>query len=177
VTPSKYMHEFKSDDDFAKEPSPETSLYLPDCMIGAVDGVKFNVKGKNSGKGMLAKMSMGHEYQFRAHTPQDAIKWHDIIASQAGVTTQEAPISPVNEAPAPAYQTLPPGETGTVGGTNYPTEKSAAGPGMTASEQAALGGTSTTTPHNNQSVESTVIAPSAYLPENSAHGTSTLDKA
>jgi len=211
VTPSKYMHEFKSDDDFAKEPSPETSLYLPDCVIGAVDGVKFNVKGKNSGKGMLAKMSMGHEYQFRAHTPQDALKWHDIISSQAGQTTHEAPISPVGEAPAPAYQTLPPGEAGTVGaagvaGTGasaYPTEKTAAGPGMTASEQAALGGPSTTAaplggssttaaPLNNQSAETGTIAPSAYLnnqtagtgtaapsaylPENSAHGVSTMDK-
>lgn len=34
VTPSKYLHEFKTDDDFAKDPSPETSLYLPDCLIG-----------------------------------------------------------------------------------------------------------------------------------------------
>jgi hypothetical protein len=186
VTPSKYLHEFKSDDDFAKEPSPETSLYLPDCVIGAVDGVKFNVKGKNSGKGMLAKMSMGHEYQFRAHTPQDALKWHDIIASQAGQTTNEAPISPVGETAAPAYQTLPPGEAGAAGvaGTGaaasaYPAEKTAAGPGMTASEQAALGGPSTTAaPLNNQSAETGTIAPSAYLPENSAHhGASTLDKA
>jgi len=204
VTPSKYMHEFKSDDDFAKEPSPETSLYLPDCVIGAVDGVKFNVKGKNSGKGMLAKMSMGHEYQFRAHTPQDALKWHEIISSQAGQTTHEAPISPVSpvgESAAPAYQTLPPGETGTAsiagtgaGASAYPTEKTAAGPGMTASEQAALGGQSTTAaPLNNQSAETGTIAPSAYsnnpsvgtgtaapsayLPENSAaHGTSTTDK-
>lgn len=34
ITPSKFMHEFKSDDDFSKDPKPETSLYLPDCMIG-----------------------------------------------------------------------------------------------------------------------------------------------
>jgi len=187
VTPSKYMHEFKTDDDFAKEPTPETSLYLPDCVIGAVDGVKFNVKGKNSGKGMLAKMSMGHEYHFRAHTPQDAMKWHEIIASQAGQTTNETPTSPVGE--EPAYQSFPQGETGTVGaagvagtgaGASALPEKSAAGPGMTASEQAALGPSSTTAaPLSNESAETGTVAPSAYLPENSSatHGVSTMDKA
>jgi len=186
VTPSKYMHEFKTDDDFAKEPSPETSLYLPDCVIGAVDGVKFNVKGKNSGKGMLAKMSMGHEYQFRAHTPQDAQKWHDIISSQAGQTTNETPTSPVGE--EPAYQSLPPGETGTVGGAGVAgtgagasalPEKSAAGPGMTASEQAALGPSSATAPQVNQSAETGTVGSSAYLPENAGatQGVSTMDKA
>lgn len=150
ITPSKYLHEFKTDDDFAKEPQPETSLYLPDCLIGAVDGVKFNVKGKNSSKGMLSKMSMGHEYHFRAHTPQDAQKWHDIIASQAGQTTNELPVSPVSPAgDEHSYQNLPPSETGTVGatgagaGTGVATstlpEKSAAGPGLTASEADGLG--------------------------------------
>jgi hypothetical protein len=44
ITPAKYMHEFASDDDFAKDPVPETSLYLPDCMIGALDGQKFMVR-------------------------------------------------------------------------------------------------------------------------------------
>ncbi|KAH9827800.1 PH domain-containing protein [Teratosphaeria destructans] len=85
VTPSKYMHEFKTDDDFAKDPTPENSLYLPDCLIGAVDGANFNVKGKDASKGALAsKMSMSHEYAFKAHTPEDARKWHDVIASVAG---------------------------------------------------------------------------------------------
>jgi hypothetical protein len=37
------MHEFRTDDDFSKDPVPETSLYLPDCMIGALDGLKFQV--------------------------------------------------------------------------------------------------------------------------------------
>lgn len=34
ITPSKYLHEFKTDDDFAKDPTPETSLYIPDCVVG-----------------------------------------------------------------------------------------------------------------------------------------------
>lgn len=143
VTPSKYLHEFKTDDDFAKEPQPETSLYLPDCLIGAVDGVKFNVKGKNSSKGVLSKMSMGHEYHFRAHTPQDAQKWHDVISSVVGQTTNELPTSPVSPAGEQAHQTFPPAETGTVGaaGTGAATstipEKSAADPGLSSYEREA----------------------------------------
>lgn len=34
ITPSKFLHEFKTDDDFAKDPAPETSLYIPDCVVG-----------------------------------------------------------------------------------------------------------------------------------------------
>ncbi|KAL1589814.1 hypothetical protein WHR41_01571 [Cladosporium halotolerans] len=137
VTPSRYLHEFKTDDDFAKDPHPENSLYLPDCMIGAVDGVKFNVKGKDTSKGLMSKMSMGHEYHFRAHTPQDAQKWHDIIASQVGQATNETPTSPTGSAASPtgsvgeegAYQSFHQGETGTTGTTAAP---------MTASEKDGL---------------------------------------
>ena len=92
VTPAKYLHEFKSDDDFAKDPTPENSLYLPDCLIGAVDGTKFNVKGKDLSKGTLgSKLAVSHEYVFKAHTAEDARKWHDTIASVAGQTTNELP--------------------------------------------------------------------------------------
>lgn len=91
VTPSKYLHEFKTDDDFAKDPTPENSLYLPDCMIGAVDGVKFNVRGKDASGGAMAKLSRAHEFAFKAHTPDDAQKWHAIISGVAGQTTAEAP--------------------------------------------------------------------------------------
>ena len=93
VTPSRYLHEFKSDDDFAKDPSPENSLYLPDCLIGSVDGTKFNVKGKDASKGVMSKMSMSHEYQFKAHTAQDAQKWHDVIAGVSGGASGSAPNS------------------------------------------------------------------------------------
>ncbi len=104
VTPSKYLHEFKSDDDFSKDPSPENSLYLPDCLIGAVDGTKFNVKGKDASKGALSKMSMSHEYRFAAHTPEDARKWHDIITSVAGGASTSAPTSPVATNASPIQQ-------------------------------------------------------------------------
>lgn len=92
VTPSKFMHEFKSDDDFAKDPAPETSLYLPDCVVGAVDGLKFQIKGKDvSGSSFGNKLSMSHEYAFKAHTPQDAQSWWEAIRSVTGSTTNELP--------------------------------------------------------------------------------------
>lgn len=102
VTPSKYLHEFKTDDDFAKDPSPENSLYLPDCMVGAVDGVKFNVRGKDaSGNAMLNKMSRSHEFAFKAHTADDAKKWHSVIASVAGQTSNEMPAHDDSPAASP----------------------------------------------------------------------------
>ncbi|KXT07445.1 hypothetical protein AC578_457 [Pseudocercospora eumusae] len=122
VTPSKYLHEFKSDDDFAKDPSPENSLYLPDCMIGAVDGVKFNVRGKDtSGSALMNKMGRAHEFAFRAHTPADAQKWHSIIASVAGQSTNEMPGNDESPAGSPVVsqsETAPPQQT--TGSTESP---------------------------------------------------------
>lgn len=137
VTPSRYLHEFKSDDDFAKDPSPENSLYLPDCLVGAVDGVKFNIKGKDASKGMMSKMSMSHEYQFKAHTPGDAQKWHDVIQSVSGGASNSTPNSPVvgndSSTMSPTSPTSPStATTGTTGttGTSYEKE-SAASPTQT----------------------------------------------
>ena len=118
VTPSKYLHEFKSDDDFAKDPSPENSLYLPDCMIGAVDGVKFNVRGKDtSGNALMNKMGRAHEFAFKAHTPSDAQKWHSIIASVAGQSTNEMPGNDESPAGSPVV-----GRSDTTGSVASPSE-------------------------------------------------------
>ncbi|KAF1953677.1 hypothetical protein CC80DRAFT_550977 [Byssothecium circinans] len=103
ITPSKFLHEYKTDDNFAKEPVPEMSLYLPDCVIGAVSGQKFNVKGKDVSKGKLGKsFSMSHELSFKAHTPQAASQWWSIISEAAGHVSAEkpetsAPTSPVSD--------------------------------------------------------------------------------
>ena len=81
VTPAGYLHEFKDNDNFAKDPVPEHSLYLPDTTIGAVDGTKFTIKGKDShGSKISQKMSISSEYQFKAHTDADAQAWHKTIA-------------------------------------------------------------------------------------------------
>jgi hypothetical protein len=100
VTPSKFLHEFKTDDDFAKDPVPELSLYLPDCMVGAVSGQKFNVKGKDVSKGKLgSSFSMSHEVQFKAHTPQAANQWWEIIRQAAGSVTADVPEGSVPTSP------------------------------------------------------------------------------
>ena len=137
ITPSKFMHEFKTDDDFAKDPAPETSLYLPDCVVGALDGNKFAVKGKDvSGSSIGNKLAMSHEYSFRAHTPQDAQKWWEALRGATGSTTNELPtsaatspsvsraptnasVSPTNDSPstaaAPEVAPIPESEKATAG--------------------------------------------------------------
>ena len=96
VTPSGYLHEYKDDDDFRNEPTPETSLYLRDCTIGAVDGTKFAIKGKDtSGSKLGSKLSTTSEYTYKAHSSSDAEQWHSILMQQTGKYTDSAPVSPV----------------------------------------------------------------------------------
>ena len=103
ITPAKYLHQFADDDDFRKDPTPELSLYLPDCTIGAVADTKFNVKGKNSSHGKIGgAFSMAHELSFKAHTPADAIKWHEVIAQCTSSSTSDFPDSTVTSPTSPA---------------------------------------------------------------------------
>jgi hypothetical protein len=120
VTPSKYLHEFKADEDHSKDPSTENSLYLPDCLIGAVDGVKFNVRGKDSSKGALAKLAMTKEFEFKAPTPEEAKKWHAVIASVTGAVTTDLPES-TPASPATAQTTEAPAATTTTAATTETT--------------------------------------------------------
>ena len=103
VTPAKYLHQFADDDDFRKDPSPELSLYLPDCTVGAVSDTKFNVKGKDASKGKVGSaFQMSHEIAFKAHTHADAQKWRDVIA-QCATGTNEAPDSALSSPISPTY--------------------------------------------------------------------------
>lgn len=96
ITPAGWLHEFKDNDNFQKEPVPEKSLYLPDSTVGAVDGQKFTIKGKDSSGGKLSqKMSLSSEFQFKAHTSADAMKWHEIIADMSSGQSASLPTSPV----------------------------------------------------------------------------------
>ncbi|KAJ5661986.1 uncharacterized protein N7477_009602 [Penicillium maclennaniae] len=106
VTPAKYLHEFKSDDDFQKDPTPELSLYLPDCIVGAIDGVKFNVKGKDVSSGKVGNaFHTNTELSFKAHTPNDAEKWWSVIKD---ATRQSAPTVSTNvDAAAAATSAAP----------------------------------------------------------------------
>lgn len=104
VTPSKYLHEFKTDDDFNKDPTPESSLYLPDCTIGALDGTKFQIKGKDSKGGLSSKLAMSHEYAYKAHTPNDAQQWWEIIRNVAGQTSNDMPDTSAPSSPVESRQ-------------------------------------------------------------------------
>ena len=105
VTPSKFLHEFKDNDNFRKDPTPELSIYLPDAVIGATNGEKFNVKGKDVSKGLTSKLSGTSELAFKAHTAADAEQWFQVIRAAAGAGPTEpymdsepnTPVSPVEK--------------------------------------------------------------------------------
>ena len=149
VTPAGYLHEFKDDDDFRKDPSPELSLYLPECTVGGINGEKFNVKGKDASKGKVgAALAMSHELAFRAPTPSNAEKWWSTIRKVAGeanmtgempepdspvesrnVSGQQPPMYQEHAQPAPVQtqglQSGGPQSAGTVGSGAYGTPHSA----------------------------------------------------
>ncbi|KAI9673002.1 MAG: hypothetical protein M1817_003166 [Caeruleum heppii] len=103
VTPSKLLHEFKDNDNFRNDPTPEMSLYLPDCTVGEIDGPKFVVKGKDASKGKVGnKLSTTHDYVFKAHSAGDAEQWARIIRSLAGGSNAEVP--GVSEPSSPVAQ-------------------------------------------------------------------------
>jgi len=153
VTPSKFLHEFKSDDNIAKDPVPEISLYLPDCTVGQCIGDKFAIKGKDSSKGPMGmSIHTTHEYNFKAHTAADALKWWEIIRSATGHVTNEvpaesAPTSPISPVVAEGekFGTIPPQESGTTAqpavasaATAHPAVAAAETHPSAASEKAAL---------------------------------------
>jgi hypothetical protein len=94
VTPSKYLHEFRDDDNVRKDPTPELSIYLPDATVGAVNGEKFNVKGRDVSGGIGSKLSGNSEIAFKAHTPADAQKWWEVIRNC--VSSDGEPMSPMS---------------------------------------------------------------------------------
>jgi len=103
VTPSKYLHEFQDDDDYRKDPTPEMSLYLPNCIIGAVNGDLFNIKGKDVSKGKVGSaLATSHEFTFKARSPAEAKSWWEVIREAVGadnvtdhMASSSSPSSPV----------------------------------------------------------------------------------
>ncbi|KAG4028355.1 hypothetical protein MFRU_022g00750 [Monilinia fructicola] len=124
VTPSKYLHEFKDNDNIRKDPVPELSIYLPDATIGSTNGEKFNVKGKDVSKGIGSKLSGTSEIAFKASSPADATKWWEVIRSVTGSGPADgsssgptSPLSPTGSAAYPAEKSPAPIQTaGTISG-------------------------------------------------------------
>lgn len=111
VTPSKFLHEFKDSDNTRQDPKPELSIYLPDAIIGAPSGDKFNVKGKDKSKTMSSKLTGSAELHFKAHTAADAQKWFSIIQGVAGAAGPSEPISPIGASSAGGSPTVAQGAT------------------------------------------------------------------
>ncbi|KAI0010406.1 PH domain-containing protein [Xylariaceae sp. FL0662B] len=86
VTPSKYLHEFKDDDNLRNDPKPELSIFLPEAVLGAPSGEKFSVKGKDKSKSISSKLAGSSELAFKAHSAADAEKWFEAIRTAAGAT-------------------------------------------------------------------------------------------
>lgn len=112
VSAAGYLHEFKDNDDFRCDPSPELSLYLPDCIVGAIDGVKFNVKGKDVSSGAIGNaFHKSTELSFKAHSPNDAEKWWSVIKdatrSPGAASTLASPVPPSPSATSPAASVSP----------------------------------------------------------------------
>lgn len=159
VTPAGYLHQYKDNDNFHKDPVPEHSLYLPDCVIGAVDGTKFTIKGKDSsGSKIGQKMALTSDFQFKAHTDSDAQQWHTIIASFAnsgGSVPNSVPTSP--------------GESRNVFPINTNTEGQ--------NQRVASGPNSASSPQSAKTQSANTATPgSAAAPFHGAPATSTLEE-
>jgi hypothetical protein len=118
VTPARYLHEFKDNDDFRQDPTPQLSLYLPDSIVGAIDGVKFNVKGKDVSSGKVGNaFHTTTELSFKAHSASDAEKWWSVIKDStrnpvpAAASTATSPTATSPTAATAATPTSPTGST------------------------------------------------------------------
>ncbi|KAK5945935.1 hypothetical protein PMZ80_000074 [Knufia obscura] len=176
VTPAGYMHEYKDNDNFRSDPVPEHSLYLPDCVIGAVDGQKFTIKGKDSsGSKFTQKLSMSSEYTYLAHTPGDAQQWHSVIASVCAGTTNSLPNSPTsptdmqNQIPSNLNTTAAQQQSGTTGTGMQQQQPGVAGHDMASPTSAGGAG------YGSQPSSATGAAPPAFqqqtgtLPQSATH--------
>ncbi|KGQ07876.1 putative PH domain-containing protein [Beauveria bassiana D1-5] len=78
------------------EGSLERNIYLPDAVIGAPSGEKFNIKGKDRSKTLSSKLTGNSEFAFKAHTAADAQKWFQVVQGVCGATGPAEPNSPVS---------------------------------------------------------------------------------
>ena len=170
VTKSKFLHEFKDNDNTRKDPTPELSLYLPDCTVGAVDGPKFTIKGKDISKTVVGiKMSTTHELSFKAHSPQDAERWYEVVRSVSGgsgadssASAPSGPSSPAEKRQASGSQSpeKPQVQTQGVEQGQVTGQQTVASPTSAGAEKSAAAPTTATQPATGSGTEKTV-APAA----------------
>lgn len=108
VSPAGFLHGFKDNDDFKNDPTPDISLYIPDCTIGNFDGLKFSIKGKDVSGGSLS-IHMTSELHFKAHSKNDVEAWSNALTavSTGKSGPPSAPVSPAISRSASGAQPEP----------------------------------------------------------------------
>ncbi|KAL3451174.1 hypothetical protein BJX65DRAFT_269105 [Aspergillus insuetus] len=148
VTHARYLHEFKDNDDFHKDPAPELSLYLPDSHVVSIDEVKntFTIKGKDVSSNVVGNaFHTNTEFVFKAGSAADAKEWlkvikeaaHTPIATTTAAAAASNLTSPITSPVSPA-----PSATGAAQPPAYPEKEAAA---QSPVSPAAVSRTNTTT--------------------------------
>jgi hypothetical protein len=112
-------------------------------VIGAPNGEKFNVKGKDRSKTMSSKLTGSSELAFKAHSAAEAQKWFEIIRNVAGATGPAEPSSPVVGPPSPPEAATSSGVTKLA--TDHKAQESGVTGAETVASPTAMSPTSTTT--------------------------------
>ncbi|KAL4882090.1 hypothetical protein BJY04DRAFT_188004 [Aspergillus karnatakaensis] len=112
VTHARYLHEFKDNDDFRRDPAPEISLFLPDCHIVSIDEVKhtFTIKGKDVSSNVVGNaFHTNTEFIFKADSASDAKEWVNVIkeAAHAPIATTTAAAAAATTSPTLSSPTSP----------------------------------------------------------------------
>ncbi|PGH31543.1 hypothetical protein GX50_05690 [[Emmonsia] crescens] len=112
ATPAGYLHGFKDNDDYRNEPTPDITLYLPECTVGHADGLKFTIKGKDvSGSKVGQAFATTTELSFKAPSKGDAERWLNVLTnavSGSGPGLASQPTSPPVSRTASAAHAAPP---------------------------------------------------------------------
>lgn len=110
LTPSGYLHEFKSSD-LSKHPQPEVSIFLPNCSLGPpapadaktfkwhIEGSKHTGGSQNSGSltKMRKSLYIGRKevaFSFKCRTHAEMMRWWELMKQTAPHSTAVADKSP-----------------------------------------------------------------------------------
>ncbi|EEH40609.2 PH domain-containing protein [Paracoccidioides lutzii Pb01] len=122
VSPAGYLHGFKDNDDYRHDPTPDITLYLPECTVGHLDGVKFSVKGKDVSGGRVCQVfAPSSELSFKAYSKDEAEKWFRESGSGPASPTASPTVSKVTR---DVHESFPLAQTSTEVSLTSPTPQS-----------------------------------------------------
>lgn len=143
VTAARYLHEFKDNDDFNKDPSPEISLYLPESHIVSVDEVKqtFTIKGKDVSSNAIGNaFHTNSEFVFKASTANDAKEWVNVLKEAAHSPVATTTAASAGAAQSPTTSPTSPGAASTAQPPAYEKENAGTPPGVSRSDTTKTSG-------------------------------------